>query len=42
MGTDYPYGMAETDPVGFVKDAVQDEELWDMIFRENIAKVLDI
>jgi aminocarboxymuconate-semialdehyde decarboxylase len=42
MGTDYPYDMAETDPVGFVKTAVSDEGLREQIFGENIAAVLGL
>jgi len=42
MGTDYPYDMAETDPVGFVKAAVQDEELRAQILGKNVASVLGL
>jgi aminocarboxymuconate-semialdehyde decarboxylase len=42
MGTDYPYDMAETDPVGFVKGAVQDEELRGQILGKNVASVLGL
>jgi aminocarboxymuconate-semialdehyde decarboxylase len=42
MGTDYPYDMAETDPVGFVKSAVADEKVQEQIFGGNIAKILRI
>ena len=42
MGTDYPYDMAETDPVGFVKAAVPDEGLREQIFEKNIAAVLGL
>jgi aminocarboxymuconate-semialdehyde decarboxylase len=42
MGTDYPYDMAETDPVGFVKAAVQDEELRGQIFGKNVASILGL
>ena len=36
MGTDFPYDMADTDPVGSVKAAVTDENLRDKIFGENL------
>lgn len=42
MGTDYPYDMAETDPVGFVKAAVQDRELQGQILGKNVASVLGL
>ena len=42
MGTDYPYDMAETDPVGFVKGAVQDEELRAQILGKNVASLLGL
>ena len=42
MGTDYPYDMAETDPVGFVKAAVQDEDLQGQIFGKNVASLLGL
>jgi aminocarboxymuconate-semialdehyde decarboxylase len=42
MGTDYPYDMAETDPVGFVKGAVQDEELRGQILGKNVASLLGL
>jgi len=42
MGTDYPYDMAETDPVGFVKGAVPDEGLREEIYGKNMAAVLGL
>ncbi len=42
MGTDYPYDMAETDPIGFVKVAVQDEALRRQVFGRNLASVLGL
>jgi aminocarboxymuconate-semialdehyde decarboxylase len=40
MGTDYPYDMADRDPVGSVKAAVEDKELLDRVMGENLAAVL--
>jgi aminocarboxymuconate-semialdehyde decarboxylase len=40
MGTDYPYDMADRDPVGSVKAAVEDKELLDQVMGENLAAVL--
>jgi aminocarboxymuconate-semialdehyde decarboxylase len=42
MGTDYPYDMADSDPVGSVKAAVTDEVLQRKIFGENLSKVMGI
>ncbi len=42
MGTDYPYDMADTDPVGSVKAGVTDENLRSKIFGENLSVVLDL
>lgn len=42
MGTDYPYDMAEKDPVGFVKASVQDERLQKQLFGENVSAVLGL
>ena len=42
MGTDYPYDMADTDPVGSVKAAVKDEGLLNAIFGKNLAAVLGL
>jgi aminocarboxymuconate-semialdehyde decarboxylase len=42
MGTDYPYDMADTDPVGSVKAAVTDETLQRQIFGENLSRVMGI
>jgi aminocarboxymuconate-semialdehyde decarboxylase len=40
MGTDYPYDMADPEPVGSVKAAVEDKELLDRVMGENLAAVL--
>ena len=40
MGTDYPYDMADTDPVGSVKAAVTDENLREKIFGENLRVLM--
>jgi aminocarboxymuconate-semialdehyde decarboxylase len=42
MGTDYPYDMADTHPIGSVKAAVQDEGLLNPIFGKNLAAVLGL
>ena len=42
MGTDYPYDMADTDPVGSVKAAVKDEAQRTRICGEYIAAVLGL
>jgi len=42
MGTDYPYDMADMDPVGSVKAAVTDEILQGKIFGENLSTVMDL
>jgi aminocarboxymuconate-semialdehyde decarboxylase len=42
MGTDYPYDMADTDPVGSVKAAVGDEDLQNKIFGENLSQVMGL
>jgi aminocarboxymuconate-semialdehyde decarboxylase len=42
MGTDYPYDMAEANPVGMVKAAVTDENLQQKIFGDNLGKVMGI
>ncbi len=36
MGTDYPYDMADTDPVASVKSAVKDKDLQDKIYGANL------
>jgi aminocarboxymuconate-semialdehyde decarboxylase len=41
-GTDYPYDMADADPVGSVKAAVKDQGLLDAIFWKNLAAVLGL
>jgi aminocarboxymuconate-semialdehyde decarboxylase len=40
MGTDYPYDMADTDPVGSVKAAVSDATLQENIFGVNLTRVM--
>ena len=42
MGTDYPYDMADTNPISSVKTAVQDEELLNHIFGKNLATILSL
>jgi aminocarboxymuconate-semialdehyde decarboxylase len=42
MGTDYPYDMADRDPVRSVKAAVEDEELLARVLGENVADVLGL
>jgi aminocarboxymuconate-semialdehyde decarboxylase len=42
MGTDYPYDMADTDPVGSVKAAVTDKDLQGRIFGENLGVVMGL
>jgi len=42
MGTDYPYDMADTDPVGSVKAGVADENVRSKIFGENLSVVLGL
>ena len=42
LGTDYPYDMADTDPIGSVKAAVQDEKMQSLIFGKNLAAVLGL
>jgi aminocarboxymuconate-semialdehyde decarboxylase len=42
LGTDYPYDMADTDPVGAVKAAVRDEEQWPPILGGNLAALLGL
>ena len=42
MGTDYPYDMADTDPVGSVAAAVTDETQRARICGENISAVLGL
>jgi aminocarboxymuconate-semialdehyde decarboxylase len=42
MGTDYPYDMADTDPVGSVKGAVTDKDLQGRIFGENLGVVMGL
>ena len=40
LGTDYPYDMAETDPIGFVKSAVTDVSLQKQILETTLTKIL--
>ena len=42
MGTDYPYDMMDTDPVGFVTSAVGDEDLQEKIMCGNLGNLLGI
>ena len=42
MGTDYPYDMADTDPVGSVKATVTDEDLRGKIFGENLGTLMGL
>ena len=42
MGTDYPYDMADIDPVGSVEAAVTDETRRAKICGENIAAILGL
>jgi len=40
LGTDYPYDMADTDPVGALKAAVQDKAQWPPILAGNLAALI--
>jgi hypothetical protein len=40
MGTDYPYDMADVDPVGSVEAAFDDADQREQVFCRNIQKVL--
>jgi aminocarboxymuconate-semialdehyde decarboxylase len=42
MGTDYPYDMADTDPVESVKSAVKDKNLQDKIYGGNLNVVMGL
>ncbi len=42
MGTDYPYDMADTDPVDSVKSAVKDKNLQDKIYGGNLNVVMGL
>ncbi|MHB8770356.1 MAG: amidohydrolase family protein [Syntrophales bacterium] len=42
LGTDYPYDMADIDPVGAVKAAVKDKAHWPPILGGNLAAVLGL
>jgi aminocarboxymuconate-semialdehyde decarboxylase len=42
LGTDYPYDMADTDPVGSVKRAIADEAQRSAILGGNLAAVLGL
>jgi aminocarboxymuconate-semialdehyde decarboxylase len=42
MGTDYPYDMADTDPVGSVERAVEDKRQREKILGENLLKILNL
>ncbi|MEE9612796.1 MAG: amidohydrolase family protein [Desulfatiglandales bacterium] len=42
MGTDYPYDMADTDPVNSVKSAVKDENVLSKILGENLSVLMGL
>jgi aminocarboxymuconate-semialdehyde decarboxylase len=42
LGTDYPYDMADTDPVGSVNSAIQDEAQRSAILSENLSSVFGL
>jgi aminocarboxymuconate-semialdehyde decarboxylase len=42
MGTDYPYDMADTDPVGSVKKAIPDEEQRSALLGGNLASLFGL
>ena len=42
LGTDYPYDMADRDPIGAVKAAVKDETLQKQILGGNLAALLGL
>jgi aminocarboxymuconate-semialdehyde decarboxylase len=42
MGTDYPYDMADTDPVGSVEEAVGDEDSREKIFGGNLSQMMGL
>jgi hypothetical protein len=42
LGTDYPYDMADTDPIGSIKAAVPDVKMQSHIFGKNLAAVLKL
>ena len=42
MGTDYPYDMADTDPVGSVRAAVTDESVRRKVFGQSLGTVLGL
>ncbi len=42
MGTDYPYDMADTDPVGSVESAVKDKDLQGKICGANLSTVMGL
>jgi aminocarboxymuconate-semialdehyde decarboxylase len=42
MGTDYPYDMADTDPIGSVKAAVTDGKLQQTITGKNLSAVMGL
>ena len=42
MGTDYPYDMADTDPIGSVRAAITDENLRDKIYGGNLRRLFGI
>ncbi len=42
MGTDYPFDMGPTDPLGFLAEARLGETQLDLILGENAARLLRI
>ena len=42
MGTDYPYDMADTDPVDSVRSAVKDKDLQGKIYGANLSTVMGL
>ena len=42
LGTDYPYDMADADPTGSVRAAVQEEELLPQIYTNNLEAILGL
>jgi aminocarboxymuconate-semialdehyde decarboxylase len=42
MGTDYPYDMADRDPVASVRAAAEDKGLMEQVWGENVARVLGL
>jgi aminocarboxymuconate-semialdehyde decarboxylase len=42
MGTDYPYDMADTDPVGSVKAAVTGKDMQERVMGKNLSAILGL